>query len=432
MTARRLLDAAAIFKASRGVAAKHIALRQSQLDIYSKTSSLAKAVKSQTDRVTLTLRAASVLAERFNGPEPDYSTQASQSRRSPQGTSTCGPHGASGVTEKIGEKNILSQGRSYDRSGQDAPKEPPPDGNLGVKQETAKRYPLPDGSVCPVDDTEVPKLYQHSSSQLPQTGHAKAEGLRPTSSGKAETSNLAEGSNLPNADNVRNLQWQAEKQIPSQAAELPSTAHLEGPGLVADQNQDQEVFYTPSSSDGQAVSALPHVKVPKKTEDAQKCDENVPDAQINQDVFYSSSSQSEEQPLPQAQAIPEQEQNSHEAYTELFHSPRVARMLGGQPKPGKLSKGLEVGAHGRHSKQTKLPQEKDEVSFSNRISGQEDQGEAQYAPSEIVDSKPSQAKGSDDVHDLATDMAKDAEILTADPSQVISVRDGSLTLVLIN
>lgn len=79
MSGKRILDAAAIYKASRGVAIKHIALRQRQLDHYSKTSSLAKAVKSQTDRVTLTVQAAASLAQRFNesGPE-DVRTQGTR------------------------------------------------------------------------------------------------------------------------------------------------------------------------------------------------------------------------------------------------------------------------------------------------------------------------------------------------------------------
>ena len=67
MSGRRLLDAVAVFKASRAIAAKHIALRQNQINDYNKTSSLTKAVRSQTDRVTLTAKAALTLAERLNG-----------------------------------------------------------------------------------------------------------------------------------------------------------------------------------------------------------------------------------------------------------------------------------------------------------------------------------------------------------------------------
>lgn len=429
MTGRRLLDLAAIFKASRGIAAKHVSLRRHQLDIYSKTSTLAKAIKSQTDRVTLTVRAASVLAERFNGPGPDYSTQLSQSRRSREDAPIPSSDGVPGTTEELEKKHDLFQDHFYKRSDQNTPAGPPPGGNLGVKQENANIYPLPDGSKFPADTAEVPKRVQESYSTLPQTGPVKApiadgregtdEGLQPTSSGRTSIPSPAEGNNPVIAEKAKSLQRQAEKQIPSQAVDFTPTALSEEPSFESD--QDREVFYTPSSSNGQVLSALPCTKLPKNMEDAQESDEHVPHAQINQDVFYSSSSESELQPVPQAQAVPEQEQLPGEVYTELFHNPKIARMLGGQPKPSKPSKGLEMsGAQETPVKQTKPPQEKDQVSSSIRTSAKESQYGGQKPPSGIVGSKPSQAKGSEDVHDLAADMAKDAEAMSTDSSRVRS------------
>lgn len=422
MTGRRLLDIAAIFKASQGVAAKHVALRQHQLDVYSKTSSLAKAVKSQTDRVTLTVKAASVLAERFNGPEPDYSTQASQPRKSTQGAPIPSQDGASGTTEGSVKKDGLSQDHFYERPDQNAAADPPPDANLGVRQEKAKRYPLPDGSILPADTAEVPERDKYSYNELPQTEPAKApladgreetdEGLQPTLSGRTSIPNPTEGTDPVIAEKSKTLQRQAEKRTLSQAVELSPPAHSEELDLKAD--QDWDVFYTPLSSDGRVHSALPRVTVPKNTEDAQESDKHVSGAQINQDVFSSSPSKNEERPVPQAQAVPEQEQLSDEAYTELFHSPRVARMLGGHPKP---SKPLH---------------EKDQVSSSVRTSGQESQDGAQNPPAGIVDSTSSQAKSSEDMHDLITDIAEDAEARSADPSQASFVRDIFIIWILID
>lgn len=440
MTGRRLLDVAAIFKASRGVAAKHVALRQDRLDAYSKTSSLVKAVKSQTDRVALTVKAASDLTERFNGTAPDYSTRASQSTRPLQGAPISSQAGASGTAEGLEKKEGLSQDHVYETSYRNAPADPPPDGNLDVKQEKAKRYPLPDGSIPPADISEVPKRDRESYSDLLQTQPVKAladgrkeidKGLQPTSSGRTSIPNSEMGTDPAIAEKAENLQRRAEKQIPSQAAELPPTADLEELDMKA--IQDRDLFSTPSPSHGQVLSAQPRVKVPKITEDAQEGNGHVPDAQFNQDVFYSSSSKIEEEPFPQAQAIPEQEQSSNEAYTELFHSPRVGRMLGGQPKPSKPSKGLEMfGAQETPVKQTKAAQEKDQVSSSIRTSGQESQDGAQNPPIGIKDSKPSQAKGSEDMYDLAADMAKDAEAMSADPFQVSFVRDIFMALMLID
>lgn len=439
MTGRRLLDVAAIFKASRGVAAKHLALRQNQFDIYSKTSSLAKAVKYQTDRVTLTVKAASVLAERFNGPASDHSTQASQSKNPTQDASIPSQSGASGKAEELLRKDGTSQDHFYERSGQNAAAGPSTDGNLVVKQEKAKEYPLPDGSIFPGDTVEVPKRGTDSHSEWPQRDHVKApsadrredtdESLQPTSSGRTGILNPAEGTEFATAEKSKKLQQQAEKQTPFQAAELPPAAHSEELGLEA--NEDRDLLYTASSPDGQGPPS--DFNLPKDAEDAQQSDVHIPDTQASQDIFYSSSSKSEEQPIPQAQAVPEQNQIPDEAYTELFHSPKVARMLGGKPKPSKPSKGWEMsGARGTPMKQTKSPQEKDQVSSSIRISRTESQDESQNLPTGMVGSKPSQAEGNEDIHDLAADMAKDAEAMSANRSQVSFTRGLSNILVLID
>lgn len=72
MAGRRLIDAWKLLSASRGVAQQHLRLRSQQLDVYSKTSSLAKAARSQTDRITLTLEAARVLSQRLNEEPPKH------------------------------------------------------------------------------------------------------------------------------------------------------------------------------------------------------------------------------------------------------------------------------------------------------------------------------------------------------------------------
>ncbi|KAH8803270.1 ABC1 family-domain-containing protein [Xylogone sp. PMI_703] len=72
MAGKRLVDLAALFNASRGVAKKHVALRARQIDVYNQTSTLAKAVKYQTDRVTETAKAAAFLASRLNESPPAW------------------------------------------------------------------------------------------------------------------------------------------------------------------------------------------------------------------------------------------------------------------------------------------------------------------------------------------------------------------------
>lgn len=75
MAGKWLLDAAKLFEAGRSIGRQHLALRQKQWDVYSKTSGLAKAAKDQTDRVTVTVGAAYELAKRFNETGPSWQNQ---------------------------------------------------------------------------------------------------------------------------------------------------------------------------------------------------------------------------------------------------------------------------------------------------------------------------------------------------------------------
>jgi hypothetical protein len=65
MAGKRLLDAAKLVQATRAVARQHIDLRSEQLNRYNRTSTLAKEIKNQTDRVTVTVQAAIELAKRL-------------------------------------------------------------------------------------------------------------------------------------------------------------------------------------------------------------------------------------------------------------------------------------------------------------------------------------------------------------------------------
>ena len=62
---KNLLDAAAILKASHAILQKYAALRSQQWEHYTRTSSLARVVQDQTDRVLVTARAAGYLSKRL-------------------------------------------------------------------------------------------------------------------------------------------------------------------------------------------------------------------------------------------------------------------------------------------------------------------------------------------------------------------------------
>ena len=70
MSGRRLLDALQFLNASTSVAAKHLAVRQRQLDVFTRTSSLTKGIQRQTEGLILSAQAAAALAKRFNEPSP--------------------------------------------------------------------------------------------------------------------------------------------------------------------------------------------------------------------------------------------------------------------------------------------------------------------------------------------------------------------------
>ncbi|KAL2815940.1 ABC1 family-domain-containing protein [Aspergillus granulosus] len=73
MSGKRLLDAIQFLNVTKSVATKHLAVRQRQLDVFTRTSSLTKGIKSQTDGLILTAKAAAELAKRFNDPPPTQS-----------------------------------------------------------------------------------------------------------------------------------------------------------------------------------------------------------------------------------------------------------------------------------------------------------------------------------------------------------------------
>ena len=428
MAGRRILDAAALLNASRAVASKHFALRATQLEAYSKTSSLAKAVKGQTDRVTLTVEAASALARRFNEPATSYTTHTQDLESASQVGSVPGKDNVERPNTAAEVKEGLEQDHFYERSDANTTVDPLPDGELGVKQEKAKRHPLPDGSILPAESGNVMlSSGEDVFSSRSQTDPAKvplaeesgvvAKSLQPESSGRSSIPTPSGRPTQPSAEEAKVLQRQAESQIPAKTAEPPPTgtflpqtnvsSEAEAAELGVDQEQD--VFYSPPTTATAVLSALPRVKVPKFTENAQEGDEHVPDEQINQDVFYSSSRHRQEKPIQESQAVPEQDQPSQDMYAEMFHSPRVAKLLGGRGKRKTTPDSLEMqGAKGTPVDQTSLAHNKDQDTFNVRTSAQE--APKAHEASTLPENRTSsfQAK-EEDVHGLAADIAKDAD-----------------------
>ncbi|KAH8431307.1 protein kinase COQ8 [Aspergillus melleus] len=214
MSGKRLLDAIQLLNVAKSVAGKHLAVRQRQLDVFARTSSLTKGIKAQADGLIITAQAAAALAKRFNEPDPSDFSPKSQPA--------------------------------------DAPRPP----------------------------------YEPSNA---------AASLSP--------------------EEARRSQRQSEAQIPSKAA---GHSVADGTSKV-DISAQQETFYKPSQASTPELSGLPRVKVPKNASDTQQ---NV-QSQINADVFHSSAGP--EKSTAEKDEIPE------EMMSEIFHSPRVARMLSKKP-----------------------------------------------------------------------------------------------------
>ena len=441
MAGRRLLDAAAIFKASQGVVSKYITLRTHQLETFSKTSSVAKAIKNQTDRVTLTVRAASALNDRFNSSSPQYSIQAQGSRDPSSQAPSIRKDGAGEETFKSGPRNGLEQDHFYTRSEGNTTAQPLPKKNLGVQQETAKRNPLPDGSILP-EDSDINKLAQDqiafSESQHAVPAKEPVVASRPEaelirkSSGDSTVPRPATLKNPLTPEKARELQRQAESQIPSQSAEPSAPGDL-GPGNeTADSGLDQgkDVYYTTSSTSGPVFSSLPRVKVPEVTEDAQEANEHIADEAINPDVYYTSRHNGTAHVPLQAQAVPEQDSSSEDTVSEIFQSPKVAKLLSGKQRYAGTLESLELqGPQQLTTNQSKSPEDSDRDSYSTCQAPISNMDTKQERPA-TEDAPTNDGKGV--MHVLAADMAKDNNHNTLKESNVCYIKASHWMSILID
>ncbi|KAJ9657624.1 hypothetical protein H2201_008129 [Coniosporium apollinis] len=425
MAGRRLLDAAKLFNASRSVAKQHIALRSQQLDVFNKTSTLAKAVKSQTDRVTLTAQAAIALSRRFNEPPSSYTNFATQKEQHTQPQDGAVPRSDSVTGESGAEvpKEGLQQDHHYDRSPDSNPAERPPEGELGVKQEKPARSPLPDGTIPPADS----KLHNAPSGkdtygERPQTEPLREplsgeqqgdkEGLRPVESG-ASTIPIPAGTKYQHsADEIRRLQRQAEFHIPSQTAQPRAHAiPSDNAGLYA--GHDKDVYYEPSADTQEQYSSLPRAKIPKHTENIQGSDEHVQDNQINPDVYYSPKGQQQKQQTPEQDHddVPEG------VNVDVFRSSKVSKMLSGKYYRGAKDRDQRVRNTQWPPVDRTVPStEQGQDTFSVRESESTSSAKLEQNVQQTSNITPSQSD--EDVHSLAADIANDTAAAPAAASEV--------------
>lgn len=379
MAGRRLLDAAKLFGASRSIAKQHFAIRNQQWDTFTQTSSLARAVKNQTDRVTVTARAAYALAKRVNENGPSYS----RGYRSP--TENDEPHirrqeNVQATNTTGGYEEGLAQDHHYKRPTENTVGDELPKDDLNVVQEEAARNPLPDGTIPPkgaaigaresvqgtdtyaerpvsepvkdplqdqrdldvtqnkaarhpLPDGTIPQEgAQLDTDTLPGSGEtygdrpvpeplkdplagSSTEGLHPAESNKS-TIPIPEAPVGHTAQHNREAQRQSEFQIPSISGSEEKT-----PTAGQDTYSERPGVTSPE------LSSLPRMKIPRYEEDTQGGDEHVKDGQINQDVYYSSKGHPKMPPIPSVEAVPASDDVPEGINTDVFHSPHVAALL---------------------------------------------------------------------------------------------------------
>ncbi|KAJ4367086.1 hypothetical protein N0V83_007616 [Neocucurbitaria cava] len=399
MAGRRLVDVAKLFNASKSVAQKHVALRSNQLDVYNKTSTLAKAVKNQTDRVTLTAAAAIALSQRFSEEAPAYAKAAAE-----RATGTHNEHVPRSDTVKRdgpvqGVKDGIEQDHHYDRSGQNTTAEPPREEELHVEQKQAQRRPLPDGTIPTADVTieqegrghdtfskrPVPEAPKEplAEDQGEQVQHEN-EGLKPVESTE---------STIPLPGQPKGTSTQSSEAIPSHANDLQQ-APISPQVQQLQEDHDRDVFYARSVESQPAPSSQPRSQIPSHTETKQGADKHVDDGQLNQDVYYSARKTGQEQ----AQKVTQEEDISEGINTDVFHSKRVARMLGSDPLSRKDH--LERRSAGRH------PLDDRPVPQGNATSDTRAPEQAQNAYSQPIAESNSTTK---EMEDFASQLAQDVQ-----------------------
>jgi aarF domain-containing kinase len=325
MSGKRVLDAVAVFNAARAVAYQHFTIRQSQLELYTRTSSITRAIN----------RAGQARKDAYNAAHSfSKSTNTAANAQPSSGPETPNLQTVEGERQPIKRTEGLEQDHHYDISQGNSVADSVPEQDLEIQQDKAERYPLADGTTT-----------------LTRSGPGRA----------------ATGAQGLSSEHVMKLQRQSEAQIPSKPAEPPTiqtsstTFPPVGESSEFSVEQEQDVFYQPPDSTAPVLSALPRFKIPKTEEDVQGGDPHVPQ-KINADVFYSSRRLSQNDIANQTDAA--QEHPSEEMMGGLFHSPRVARLLGINSKnmPGGIG---PKGSRTYVTSQTKFAEGKADTSKAN-------------------------------------------------------------------
>lgn len=295
-----MLDVARIIGATRGIAKHHRVLRQQQLDIFGRTSSLVK-------------------ISRTRGP------QFSEGNRKVEETGSDSLRESFISTDGLEKQPSLDKSTIpdtdvfYDRSGSHAIKDSVTRSPLNVQQATTTEDAILDGTRPLFNSPAAGETDREGAFILPHEASL--------------------------ADHLNNAEQDVEPAISSLATAIP--------GSVIQQDKDN--YRTNSTSETPASSSSLCVKLPENPASAQASVQQVPNEDIDRDVFYSSKMSSTVSTKPAAV----KDELGEEVYAQLFHSRNVAEKLTGQPIPYGLGKGnlqqqqQNISTHNRHPLDTR-------------------------------------------------------------------------------
>ena len=376
MTGKQLLDIAAIFKASRGVVLKHIALRRYQFDVYGKTSFVVKAFNKQFNKSTINSSSA-LSTEPFKNK--GHSARAKKNESHKPSTTIPKQDIIDGGEKDVGINLGHDQDYFYERPRTSTPAQVSPSSGLKIQQKDAERFPLPDGTVPPVGlDVDLSKVDRDTFSSVSQT-EPRRDSLTSKTNEAVDTLEPA-SSHRPNI------------LTPTVGKKLTTTDKVDGR----------------RSSEERPSSILPGSRSPQTAKTRAITSSEATQNQITEP----------KQSVPEVQAIPEQGQPSEEMYSELFHSPRVARLLKTKPEQGRPLKSLDLqGVQDAPVEQSKASQEMDQDSFTIRPTAEYDvkitEGVLMGKNGEVSDHTKIE-----DVQKLVEDPAKDSPKASSVTSQV--------------
>ena len=324
MAGKRILDLAAIFSATRAIARNHVSQRASQLEIYNSTSSLTQALR----------RSSIPTIARVTSP-PAIDTANESGSTIPQRNTV-----NSSTSSHTSEQAELGsdQDHHYEAPRRNDASDPLSEEELIITQEASTGVSLADGSAIPRD-------------QAVDLSHHGGDGLSSKVATEPRAEPLARDVEAPSTastpmydvfkhqreqtrsamDEARRLQRNREAKITSVAPrplETLSTRDVAG-GDVSELNQGHN-RYERSTVQVDAHPSLPRDKIPTNSQGG---DDALDSGSLNANVFLSSRSEDVSMASIQATAdLREQEQDIQDFNTDIFHSPRIAKLLTGREK----------------------------------------------------------------------------------------------------